>query len=90
MMGELFSWEILLQWIQFSKIVKLNFSKILKILKKSGMHYNVFIKNVQPNQSAGSIGEYKFCKEGKPPKKVYASIILNIKDNQGDKYYQRG
>ncbi|ELS01708.1 hypothetical protein Xen7305DRAFT_00014130 [Xenococcus sp. PCC 7305] len=31
---------------------------------------------------------YEFCKEGIKPQKVSAAIILNIKDNQGTKYYQ--
>jgi RHS repeat-associated protein len=69
---------------------QIKFLENLKDPEKSGIHYNVFISGVQPDQSAGSIGEYKFCKEGNPPELVPASIILNIKDNNGTKYYQRG
>ena len=56
--------------------------------KISGTHYNVLTKNT--NISAGSIGTYKFCKEGNPPSLVLASMILNIKDRSGDKYYKFG
>ena len=69
---------------------EIKFLETLKDPEKSGIHYNIFIRGVQPNQSAGSIGEYKFCVEGKKPRLDEASIILNIKDNRGQKYYQRG
>lgn len=69
---------------------QIRFLENLKDPENSGIHYNVFIRGVQLNQSAGSIGEYKFCKEGKKPKLDKASIILNIKDNRNTKYYQRG
>lgn len=57
--------------------------------KETGKHYNVFIRGIKPAQSAGSVAEYQFCKEGKPPETVYASMILNIKDEEGNKYYQQ-
>lgn len=63
---------------------------MLTVLYVFGKFNDISIKGVQPNQSAGSIGKYKFCKEGNPPKIVLASIILNIKDNRRIKYYQRG
>ena len=55
--------------------------------KKEALHYNVFFEGTE--QSAGSVGgKYKFCQEGDPPTPVEASIILNIKDDDGGKFYQ--
>ncbi|MEG4304147.1 RHS repeat-associated core domain-containing protein [Microcoleus sp. D3_18a_C4] len=53
-------------------------------------HYNVYIKDLLPKKSAGSIAECKCCKEGNPPDLVNRFAILNIKDKAGNKYYNRG
>lgn len=53
-------------------------------------HYNVYIKDLLPKKSAGSIAQCKCCKEGNPPDLVNRFAILNIKDKAGNKYYNRG
>ncbi len=35
------------------------------------------------------VGRYMFCQEGNIPKLVVGFGIVNIKDNNGNKYYQR-
>ena len=55
-------------------------------------HYNVYIKDVLPKKSAGSIAQCKCCKEGNPPELIDRFAILNIKDkyNPPNKYYTTG
>jgi hypothetical protein len=51
-------------------------------------HFNIFISRFQPEDiSAGSVGKYRFCQEGKPlPTLEWRYGILNIKDQNGDRY----
>ncbi|MEG4465002.1 FG-GAP-like repeat-containing protein [Microcoleus sp. D3_18cC1] len=55
-------------------------------------HYNVYIKDLFPKKSAGSIAECTCCKEGNPPDLVSRFAILNIKDKYDPptKYYNKG
>jgi hypothetical protein len=54
----------------------------------SARHYNIFIKKFLPaSKSAGSVGKYKFCIEGNPPRLEFRYGILNIKDGSGNKFY---
>jgi hypothetical protein len=54
----------------------------------SARHYNIFIKESLPASiSAGSVGRYKFCIEGNPPRLELRYGILNIKDGSGYKFY---
>ncbi|NET91537.1 MAG: hypothetical protein F6K45_26260 [Kamptonema sp. SIO1D9] len=54
----------------------------------SAAHFNVFIEELLPQAiSAGSVGKYRFCQEGKPPTLVWKFGILNIKDKYGNKFF---
>jgi RHS repeat-associated protein len=68
---------------------ELKFLENLKDPERSGQHYNVFIKELLPQErkSAGSVAKYKFCIEGNPPQLDWRFSILNIKDDNGYKYY---